>query len=155
MAEGQPPELATEQQAFLARARARLRELEALRAQAHDALTADDDETVARELLLRLDETHAAITRVLRGQAATLNARPGTRYTVYLLDMAGERWLRVLTARDLAPALERLIALQQSGEIAHVLVWRTLDERTAQEQDDARFRPRLAVLDASDHAIRL
>ena len=79
MAEGQPPELATEQRAFLVRARARLRELEALRARAQDALTADDYETVAGELLLRLDDTHAAITRVLRGQPATLNSRPGTR----------------------------------------------------------------------------
>jgi hypothetical protein len=155
MAEGQPPELATEQRAFLVRARARLRELEALRARAQDALTADDYETVAGELLLRLDDTHAAITRVLRGQPATLNSRPGTRYTIYQLDLAGGRWLRVLTARDLPVALERLIELQQSGEIAHLLPWRTLSERAAQERDGARFRPTLAVVDASDHTIRL
>src|SRR5260370_11286920 len=100
MAEGQLPEMATEQHAFLARARALLRELEALRAEAQDLLTADDYETVAGELLLRLDDTHAAMTRVLRGQPATLNARPATRYTIYQLDVAGGRWLRMLTARD-------------------------------------------------------
>ena len=155
MAEGLPPELATEQRAFLARARARLRELEGLAAWAQESLTADDFATVASELMLRLDDTHAAMTRVLRGQPATLNARPATRYTIYRLDAAGGRWLRVLTARDLAPALERLIELQQSGELAHLLPWRTLDERAAQEQDAARFRPLLAVVDASDHSIRL
>jgi hypothetical protein len=155
MADGQPPELATEQHAFLKRARARLRELEALAAWAQDSLTADDFATVAGELLLRLDNTHAAMTRVLRGQPATLNARPATRYTVYRLDATGGRWLRVLTARDFTPALERLIELQQSGELAHLLAWRTLGERAAQEQDGARFRPLLAVEDASDHAIRL
>jgi hypothetical protein len=155
MAEGQPPELATEQHAFLRRARARLRELEGLAARAQDSLTADDFTVVAAELLLRMDDTHTAMTRVLRGQPATLNARPATRYTIYQLDAAGGRWLRVLTARDFAPALERLIELQQSGEIAHLLPWRTLDERAAREQDAARFRPLLAVEDASDHAIRL
>jgi hypothetical protein len=155
MAEGQPPEMATEQHAFLARARAHLRELEALRAEAQDLLTADDYETVAGELLLRLDDTHAAMTRVLRGQPATLNARPATRYTIYQLDVAGGRWLRTLTARDLPAALQHLIELQQSGEIAHLVAWRTASDRAAQEQDAARFRPLLAVVDASDHQIRL
>ena len=144
-----------EQEAFLIRARARLRELEALREEAHVALTSDEHAEVDRELLQRLDDVHGAITRALRGQQATLNARPATRYTVYLLDLAGARWLRVLTARDLPAALERLIELQQSGEIAHVLPWCTLGERTAHEQDGARFRPPLAVVDASDHTIRL
>ncbi|HEV2238392.1 MAG TPA: hypothetical protein VGR57_17160 [Ktedonobacterales bacterium] len=155
MADGQPPEMATEQHAFLARARARLRELEALRAEAQQALTADDYEVVAGELLLRLDDTHAAMIRVLRGQHATLNARPGTRYTIYQLDVPGGRWLRMLTARDLPAALARLIELQQSGEIAHFVAWQTLSDRAAQEQDATRFRPPLAVVDARDHTIRL
>src|SRR5579864_474227 len=57
-----------EQEAFLIRARARLRELEALREEAHVALTSDEHAEVDRELLQRLDDVHAAITRALRGQ---------------------------------------------------------------------------------------
>jgi hypothetical protein len=144
-----------DQEAFLARARVRLRELEALRLEARDTLTSDDFAEVDRETLLRLDDVHGAITRALRGQQATLNARPATRYTVYQLDLRAGRWLRVLTSRDMPIAVRHLIELQSSGEIAHVVAWLTLDDRTAQEHDAARFRPQLAVADAGDHVVRM
>lgn len=137
------------------RARARLRELEALREEARDSLTSDDFAEVDRELLLRLDDIHGAITRALRGQSATLNARPTTRYTIYWLDMTASCWLRVLTTRDISTGLRHLIELQASGEIAHIVAWLTLADRTAQEGDAARFRPRLIVADASDHEVRM
>lgn len=142
-----------EQEAFLIRARARLRELEALREEAHVALTSDEHAEVDRELLQRLDDVHGAITRALRGQQATLNARPATRYTVYRLDVTVGQWLRVLTTRDMPTALRHLIDQQSSGEIAHLVAWLTLADRTAQEQDAARFRPQLSVTDARDHII--
>lgn len=144
-----------DQAAFLDRARARLRELEALREEAHNALTTDDFLEVDQELLLRLDDVHAAMTRALRGQGATLNARPATRYTVYWLDLVAGRWLRVLTTRDLPTGVRHLIELQASGEIAHIVAWLTLSERTAQERDAQRFRPQLVVADASDHIVRM
>ena len=144
-----------DQEAFLVRARARLRELEELRAEAGDALTSDDFALVDREVLERMDDVHGAITRVLRGQPATLNARPATRYTVYRLDVLAGRWLRVLTARDMPTAVRHLIELQGLGEIAHLVAWLTLSDRTAQERDESRFRPQLSVVDASDHVVRM
>jgi hypothetical protein len=144
-----------DQEAFIAQARARLRELEALREEAHISLTADDLEQVEREFLLRLDDIHGAITRALRGQPATLNAHPLTRYTIYRLDLRGDRWLRILTTHDLPAALRHLIEQQVSGEIAHVVAWVSLADRTSQERDDHRFRPRLAITDASDHSVRM
>src|SRR5215469_16718177 len=140
-----------DQETFLVRARARLRELEGLRAEAGDALTSDDFALVDREVLDRLDEVHGAITRVLRGQPATLNAHPATRYTVYRLDVSAGRWLRVLTVRDMPTAVRQLIELQGLGEIAHLVAWLTVSDRTAQEHDASRFRPQLTVVDASDH----
>ncbi len=144
-----------DQAAFLDRARARLRELEALREEARDAITTDDFAEVDRELLVRLDDVHAAMTRALRGQVATLNARPATRYTIYWLDLAAGRWLRVLTTRDMPTAVRHLIELQTSGEIAHIVAWMTLGDRTTQERDERRFRPQLVVADASDHIVRM
>jgi hypothetical protein len=144
-----------DQEAFLARARARLRELEALREEARVSLTSDDYAEVDRELMLRLDDVRGAMTRALRGQEATLNARPATRYTVYRLDLAAGRWLRLLTTRDLPTAVRHLMDLQGAGEIAHVVAWLTLAERMAQEHDAARFRPQLAVADARDHTVRM
>lgn len=144
-----------EQESFIERARARLRELEALRDEARDALTSDDFAEVERELLLRLDDIHGAITRALRERQATLNARPTTRYTIYLLDLAAGKWLRVLTTRDLPAAVRHLIELQASGEIAHIVAWVTLADRAGQERDDARFQPALAIVDASDHRVRM
>lgn len=144
-----------DQAAFLDRARARLRELEALHEEARTALTTDDFVEVDRELLVRLDDVHAAMTRALRGQVATLNARPTTRYTVYRLDVTAGRWLRVLTTRDMPTGVRHLIELQASGEIAHIVAWLTLSDRTAQERDERRFRPQLVVADASDHILRM
>jgi hypothetical protein len=144
-----------EQEAFLVRARARLRELEALHEEARQSLTTDDFAEVNREVLVHLDDIHGAMTQVMRGQPATLNARPATRYTVYRLDVAGGRWLRVLTVRDMPTAVRHLIELQSSGEIAHLVAWLTVSERAAQEQDVTRFRPPLSVEDAGDHIVRM
>ena len=144
-----------DQDAFIAQARARLRELEALREEARVSLTSDDLEQVEREFLVRLDDIHGAITRALRGLPATLNAHPLTRYTIYRLDLAGDRWLRLLTTRDLPAALRHLIEQQGSGEIAHIIAWNTLDDRAQQERADSRFRPRLDIADASDHRVRM
>lgn len=139
-----------EQEAFIARARARLRELEGLRAEARDTLTTDDYAEGDREIMLHLDAIHGAITRALRGQVASLHARPATRYTVYRLDIAGGRWFRVLTTRDMPTALRHLIDLQESGEISHLVPWETLADRAIREGDGSRFRPRLAIVDAGD-----
>lgn len=147
--------MTAEQEAFLARARVRLRELEGLCEEARDALTSDDFALVQQEVLVRLDDTHAAMTRALRGQQATLNARPATRYTLYRLDLAASRWLRILTTRDLAIAVGQVIELQASGEIAHLIAWLTLSDRTEQERSDARFRPQVAIVDARDHSVRM
>ena len=147
--------MSPEQEAFLVRARARLRELEGLRDDARDTLTADDFALVEREVLLRLDGIHAAITRALRGQLATLNDRPATRYTIYQLDLGAERWLRLLTTRDLTIAVSHLTELQSSGEIAHIVAWLTLTDRGEQERADPRFRPALAIVDARDHRVNL
>lgn len=147
--------MSPDQEAFIVQARARLRELEALRAEARVSLTSDDLDLVEHELLLHLDDIHGAITSVLRGQPATLNARPLTRYTTYRLDMAGDCWLRLLTTRDLTTALRDLIEEQTSGEIAHLVAWTSLDDRGAQERADRRFRPRLAITDATDHSVRM
>ena len=144
-----------EQQSFISRARAYLRELESLRDEARDALTSDDYALVERELLLRLDGIHGAITRALRQQPATLNTRPATRYTNYLLDLTTGQWMRVLTTRDLPTAVSRLIELQASGEIAHMVAWLTLADRTNQEHHDTRFRSQLAIVDARDHSVRM
>lgn len=144
-----------DQEAFLQRARARLREIEALWAEAHDGLTSDDVEVVARELMAARDEIHASITQVLRGQPASLNARPGRRYTVYRLDLPAQRWLRILTTRDLPTATRQLIELQDFGEPAHLVAWVSLADRAAQEHDEERFKPLLIVADAKDHVIRL
>jgi hypothetical protein len=145
--------MTTDQEAFLATARARLRELEALRAEASVSLTSDDLAEVDRELMLRLDDVRGAMTRALRGQQATLNARPTTRYTNYRLDLPAGRWLRVLTTRDIPTAVRHLIELQSAGEIAHIVAWLTLADRTAQEGDTARFRPQVGVADAADHVV--
>ncbi len=142
-----------DQEAFLTNARARLRELEALRAEASVSLTSDDFAEVDRELMLRLDDVRGAMTRALRGQQATLNARPTTRYTIYRLDLPVGQWLRVLTTRDIPTAVRHLIELQGSGEIAHIVAWLTLDDRTAQERDATRFRPQLSIADAAGHIV--
>lgn len=139
-----------EQDAFIARARARLRELEDLRAAAREALTTDDFDEADSEIMLHVDAIHGAITRALRGQTASLHPRPVTRYTVYRLDIAGGRWLRVLTTRDMPTALRHLIDWQLSGEISHLVPWETLGDRDERERDETRFRPRLAILDAGD-----
>ncbi|HEX9057244.1 MAG TPA: hypothetical protein VF818_06890 [Ktedonobacterales bacterium] len=144
-----------DQEAFLARARDRLRELEALRDDAHDGLTSDDFVEVDRELLQRIDDVHGAITQALRGLPATLNARPATRYTVYRLDVTAGQWLRVLTTRDVSTAVRHLMEQQGSGEIAHVVAWLSIGDRAAQERDAGRFRPQLTVADARDHVVRL
>ncbi|HEY7832991.1 MAG TPA: hypothetical protein VIG30_05435 [Ktedonobacterales bacterium] len=144
-----------EQEAFLVRARARLRELEGLRDDTRDTLTADDFALVERELLLRLDDIHAAITRALRSEPATLNARPATRYTIYQLNLGAGQWQRLLTTRDLTIAVTHLTELQASGEIAHIVAWLTLTDRAEQERDDPRFRPALAIVDARDHRVNL
>jgi hypothetical protein len=145
-------DMTPEQEAFIARARARLRELEGLREDARFALTSDDFAEVDGEIMLHLDAVHGAITRVLRSQPAALNVRPATRYTVYHLDVGAGRWLRVLTTRDMPTALRHLIELQGSGEISHLVAWQTLADRTAQEQDASRFRPQLTVVDVTDQS---
>jgi hypothetical protein len=144
-----------DQTAFLARARARLRELDLLLAEAADALTSDDLAMVQHEAILQRDDIHGAVTRVLRGYAATLNAHPTLRYTIYSLDMPAARWLRVLTSRDLTTAVRHLIELQGFGEPAHLVAWLTLADRAAQERDPARFSPQCVVADAKDHVIRM
>src|SRR5260221_734577 len=108
-----------EQEAFLVRARARLRELEALHEEARQSLTTDDFVEVNREVLVRLDDIHGAMTQVMRGQPATLNARPATRYTVYRLDVAGGRWLRFLTVRGIPTAMRHLFDHQGAVDICH------------------------------------
>jgi hypothetical protein len=144
-----------DQEAFLQSARARLREIESLRAEAHDGLTSDDFEVVNRELMELRDEIHASITQALRGQPASLNPRPGQRYTVYRLDLPAQQWLRILTTRDLPTATRELIEQQDFGESAHLVAWVSLADRAAQEHDQSRFKPPLHIADASDHVIRL
>jgi hypothetical protein len=144
-----------DQETFLQRARARLRELEALGSEAHDGLTSDDFEVVHRELMCLRDEIHASITQALRGQATSLNPQPGRRFTVYRLDLPAERWLRILTTRDLLTAARQLIEVQGYGDAAHLVAWISLADRAAQEHDQTRFRPALLVADATDHVIRL
>lgn len=144
-----------DQETFLQRARARLREIEALWTEAHDGLTSDDFAVVGQELTGLRDEIHGSITQALRGQPTSLNLRPARRFTVYRLDLPAERWLRVLTTRDLPTATRQLIELQGFGEAAHLVAWVSLADRAAQEHDQSRFRPLLLVTDAADHVIRM
>jgi hypothetical protein len=144
-----------DQETFLQSARARLQEITSVWTEAHDGLTSDDFEVVNRELTALRDEIHGSITLVLRGQPASLNPRPARRFTVYQLDLTAQRWLRVLTTRDLPTAARELIELHEFGEPAHLVAWVSLADRAAQEHDQTRFKPLLAVADAADHVIRL
>lgn len=144
-----------DQETFLQRARARLREIESLWEEAHDGLTSDDYEVVSRELLAMRDAIHGSITQVLRGKPASLNTQPARRFTVYRLDLTAQRWLRILTTRDLPTATRQLIDLQGFGEPAHLVAWVSLTDRAAQEHDQTRFKPFLHMADAVDHVIRL
>jgi hypothetical protein len=144
-----------EQETFLRGARARLGEITGLWAEAHEGLTSDDFAIVGGELMALRDQIHGSITQVLRGQPASLNPRPGRRFTVYRLDLPAQSWLRVLTTRDLPTAIRKVIELQDFGEPAHLVAWDTLTERGAQERDATRFKPLLRVADAADHVIHL